>query len=120
MIGELDLPASHAWALRYVADDPEVRLRDVVASRGITERSAYGTVTVTDLAEGGYVVKQTNGRRNRCQTRAHLPPPEPNICYEVLLAATLEALRLSSWVLMARSFGARSQPPASLSGTIAA
>jgi hypothetical protein len=38
-------------ALPCVARDPEVRLRDIAASRGITERVAYGTVT--DLAEAG-------------------------------------------------------------------
>jgi hypothetical protein len=37
--------ASHARALLCIAHDPEVRLRDIAASRGITERSAYGTVT---------------------------------------------------------------------------
>lgn len=42
---------------------------------GITERSAYGTVT--DPAEAGYEVKQKNRRRNRYQTPAHLPLPEP-------------------------------------------
>jgi hypothetical protein len=54
--------------------DPEVRLRDIAASRGITERSAYRTVT--DLAGAGSV-GQNNRRRNRYQTRAHLPLPEP-------------------------------------------
>ena len=53
-----------------------MRLRDPAASRGITERSAHGTVT--DLAKAGYVVRQKNGRRNRYQTRAHLPLPEPS------------------------------------------
>ena len=67
--------ASHARALPCIADDPGVRLRDIAASRGITERSAYGTVT--GLAEAGYVARQNNGRRSRCQTRAHLPLPEP-------------------------------------------
>jgi hypothetical protein len=55
--------------------DPEVRLRDIAASRGITERSAYRTVT--DLARAGSVVRQKNRHRNRYQTRAHLPLPEP-------------------------------------------
>ena|SRR5271165_3365466 len=36
---------SHARALPCIADDPEVRLRAIAASRGITERSAHGTVT---------------------------------------------------------------------------
>jgi len=53
-----------------------VCLRDTAASRGITERSAYGTVT--DLAEAGSVVRQKNGHRNRYRIRAHLPLPEPS------------------------------------------
>jgi DNA-binding transcriptional regulator PaaX len=52
-----------------------VRLRDIAASVGITERSAYGIVT--DLAEAGYIVKQKDGRRNRYQIQAYLPLPEP-------------------------------------------
>src|SRR5689334_2408659 len=52
-----------------------MRLRDLAASLGITERSAYGIVT--DLAAAGYVVKHKDGRRNRYQIQAHLPLPEP-------------------------------------------
>ena len=66
---------SHARVLLCIARDPGVRLRDIAASLGITERSAYGIVT--DLAEAGYIVKQKNGRRNRYQIQAHLPLPEP-------------------------------------------
>ena len=65
---------SHARVLLCIAHDPGVRLRDIAASLGITERSAYGIVT--DLAEAGYVVKQKDGRRNRYQVQAHLPLPE--------------------------------------------
>ncbi len=66
---------NHARVLLLVAYDPGVRLRDIAASVGITERSAYGIVT--DLAEAGYVVKQKDGRRNRYQVQPHLPLPEP-------------------------------------------
>ena len=66
---------SHARVLLRIARDPGARLRDIAASLGITERSAYAIVT--DLAEAGYVVKQKNGRRNRYQIQAHLPLPEP-------------------------------------------
>jgi hypothetical protein len=52
-----------------------VRLRDIAAGVGITERSAYGIVT--GLAEAGHVVKQKDGRRNRYQIQAHLPLPDP-------------------------------------------
>jgi hypothetical protein len=66
---------NHARVLLCIAHDPGVRLRDIAASLGITERSAFGIVT--DLAEAGYVVKQKDGRRNRYQIQAHLPLPEP-------------------------------------------
>jgi hypothetical protein len=66
---------NHARVLLCIAHDPGVRLRDLAASVGITERSAYGIVT--DLAGAGYVVKQKDGRRNRYQIQAHLPLPEP-------------------------------------------
>jgi len=66
---------SHARVLLCIADDPGVRLREIAASVGITERSAYGIVT--DLTEAGYIVKEKNGRRNRYQIQAHLPLPEP-------------------------------------------
>jgi predicted ArsR family transcriptional regulator len=67
---------NHARVLLCIAHDPGVRLRDIAASLGITERSAYGIVT--DLAEAGYVVKQKTGRRNRYQIQAHLPLPAPS------------------------------------------
>jgi len=66
---------NHARVLLYIAHDPGVRLRDIAARMGITERSAYGIVT--DLTEAGYVVKQKDGRRNRYQIQAHLPLPDP-------------------------------------------
>src|SRR6185437_10552008 len=65
---------NHARVLLCIAHDPGVRLRDVAASLGITERSAHGFVT--DLTAAGYVVKQKDGRRNRYQIQAHMPLPE--------------------------------------------
>ena len=66
---------THARVLVCIAHDPGARLRDIAATLGITERRAHGIIT--DLAEAGYVVKQKDGRRNRYQIQAHLPPPEP-------------------------------------------
>ena len=66
---------NHARVLLCIAHDPGVRLRDIAASLGITERSAFGIVT--DLADAGYVVKQKDGRRNRYEIQTHLPLPEP-------------------------------------------
>src|SRR3954467_15623346 len=65
---------NHARALLFVADQPDARLRDVAASLGVTERTAYGIVA--DLTEAGYVVKERDGRRNRYQIQDHLPFPD--------------------------------------------
>jgi len=65
---------NHARVLLCIAEDPQMRLRDIAARLGITERSAYGIVT--ELAEAGYLVKQKDGRRNRYQIQMHLPLPE--------------------------------------------
>jgi len=65
----------HGWVLLCIAHDPGVRLRDIAATVGMTERSAYSIVT--DLTVAGYVVKEKDGRRNRYHVQAHLPLPEP-------------------------------------------
>jgi predicted ArsR family transcriptional regulator len=75
MVANWTFLTNHARVLPCIAHDPGVRLRDIAASLGITERTAYGIVT--DLAEAGYIAKQKNGRRNRYQIQAHLPLPEP-------------------------------------------
>ena len=65
----------HGRVLLCIAHDPGVRLRDIAATVGVTERSAYGIVA--DLTAAGYAVKRKDGRRNRYQVQAHLPPHEP-------------------------------------------
>jgi DNA-binding IclR family transcriptional regulator len=73
-MANLSFLTNHARVLLCIAHDPGARLRDIAASLGITERSAYGIVT--DLAGAGYLIKQKDGRRNRYQIQAHLPLPE--------------------------------------------
>ena len=65
---------NHGRALLCIAHDPDVRLRDIAASLGITERRAHGIVT--DLTDAGYLIKAKEGRRNRYEIQAHLPIPE--------------------------------------------
>jgi DNA-binding IclR family transcriptional regulator len=72
-MAEWSFLTNHARALLCIAHDPGVRLIDVAAALGITERSAYGIVN--DLARGGYVVKEKDGRRNRYEVQGHLPLP---------------------------------------------
>jgi hypothetical protein len=66
---------NHARVMLCISQDPGIRLRDIAARLGITERSAYGIVT--DLAAAGYITKMKDGRRNQYQIQAHLPLPEP-------------------------------------------
>ena len=65
---------NHARVLICIAGDPGVRLRDLAATVGVTERSAYGIVT--HLVEAGYVVKDKDGRRSRYRVEEQLPLPE--------------------------------------------
>jgi DNA-binding IclR family transcriptional regulator len=74
-VAEWSLLTNHAWVLLCIAHDPGVRLRDIAAQVGVTERTAYDIVT--DLTEAGYVVKQKDGRRNRYQIQARLPLRQP-------------------------------------------
>jgi hypothetical protein len=76
MVSSWTFLTNHARVLLCVAHDPGVRLRDIAASLNITERSAFGIIA--DLVEGGYVVKEKDGRRNRYHIQAHLPLPEPD------------------------------------------
>src|SRR3989454_8592713 len=80
---------NHARVLVCIAHDPGVRLRDIAAMLGITERTAYGIVT--DLTEAGYVVKDKDGRRNRYQIQAHLPMREA-VSRERTIGEVLELL----------------------------
>jgi DNA-binding transcriptional ArsR family regulator len=70
-MAEWSFLTNHAKALLCIANDPGARLRDIAATLGITERSAFAIVN--DLAAAGYVVKERDGRRNRYEIQHHLP-----------------------------------------------
>lgn len=63
--------SNHAHVLLCLADDPEMRLRDVALLVGVTERTAQ--LIVADLEAEGYLVRERVGRRNRY--RLHLERP---------------------------------------------
>jgi hypothetical protein len=88
-MAEWSFLTNHARALLCISHDPGVRLRDIAATLGVTERSAFAIVT--DLAESGYVVKERDGRRNRYQIQHHLPLPE-NTGRERTIGDLLEVL----------------------------
>jgi len=66
---------NHAHVLLCVARDPGVRLRDVAAAVGITERAAQRIVA--DLVEAGYLERSREGRRNRYELDPGLPLRHP-------------------------------------------
>ncbi|MFZ2058484.1 MAG: winged helix DNA-binding protein [Acidimicrobiales bacterium] len=70
-MGEWTFLTNHARVLVCIAHDPGVRLRDIAATLGITERRVFGIVT--DLTTAGYVLKDRDGRRNRYRIQVHVP-----------------------------------------------
>ena len=60
---------NHGHVLLLIAREPELRLRDVAARVGITERSAEKIVR--ELEAAGYVVTEKVGRRNVYRVDAH-------------------------------------------------
>ena len=54
--------SNHAQALISIADNPDVRIRDIAGRIGITERATQSIVN--DLVEAGYVSRRRIGRRN--------------------------------------------------------
>ena len=73
-VAEWSFLTNHARAMLCIAHDPGVRMRDIAASLGITERRAHAIVN--DLTEAGYVAKQKAGRRNHYQIRTHMHLPD--------------------------------------------
>ena len=70
-----DFLTNHAHVLVCVARDPGVRLRDIAAAIGITERAAHRILS--ELVSGGYVLRERQGRRNRYQVVPELPLRHP-------------------------------------------
>src|SRR4026208_2552998 len=54
---------NHTQVLLCIAREPDIRLRDIAARIGITERAAQRILA--DLVDAGYVKRQRQGRRNR-------------------------------------------------------
>ena len=66
---------NHAFVLLSLAREPELRLRDVAAAVGITERAVQRIVA--ELEEAGYLTRERDGRRNRYRLRIDPGPRHP-------------------------------------------
>jgi MarR-like DNA-binding transcriptional regulator SgrR of sgrS sRNA len=78
---------NHAHVLFCIARDPEVRLRDVAALVGITERAVQRIVT--DLEREDYLTVSKEGRRNRYQVNLERPLRHP-IEHHCMVRALIE------------------------------
>lgn len=63
--------SNHGHVMVCVAQDPEMRTRDISDRVGITERATQAIIA--DLVEGGYVKRTKIGRRNHYEILANLP-----------------------------------------------
>ena len=67
--------SNYGHVLLCIAEDPEIRLRDVAERVGITERSTQRIVA--DLISEGYLRQEKVGRRNRYDVQRELPLRHP-------------------------------------------
>jgi predicted ArsR family transcriptional regulator len=66
---------NHAHVLLCVSNDPDIRLREIAESVGITERAAHRILS--ELVEEGYVERERQGRRNTYRVRLDRPLRHP-------------------------------------------
>ncbi|RCK80618.1 MAG: hypothetical protein OZSIB_2931 [Candidatus Ozemobacter sibiricus] len=62
---------NHAHVLLSIGRTPDIRMRDLAARVGITERAVQRIVA--DLVEAGYLETERAGRRNRYRVRTDRP-----------------------------------------------
>lgn len=66
---------NHAHVLLCIAENPDIRLRDVAEKVGITERAVQRIVV--ELEEAGYLTHERVGRRNSYEVKPHLKLRHP-------------------------------------------
>ena len=66
---------NYGHVLLCLAADPEIRMKDVAAKVGITERATQRIVA--DLLEAGYFSAEKIGRRNYYKVNSELPLRHP-------------------------------------------
>jgi DNA-binding MarR family transcriptional regulator len=67
---------SHTQVLLCLQNNPNIRLRDIAQTVGITERAAHRIVT--DLVEADYVTRERVGRRNHYTVNTRLRMRHPS------------------------------------------
>jgi DNA-binding MarR family transcriptional regulator len=70
-----DFLTNHGHVLLCVFHDSGIRLRDIAAAVGITERGAHKILT--ELVDEGYVLRERQGRRNSYKVKLEMPLRHP-------------------------------------------
>lgn len=73
--GQWTFLTNHALVLVCIARSPDIRLRDIAAAVGITERAVQAIIA--DLEEAGYLTRSRVGRRNRYELHPAQPLRHP-------------------------------------------
>lgn len=92
--GSWTLLTNHAHVLLCLAGDPTLRVRDVAARVGVTERATMRIIG--DLVEAGYLVRQRVGRRTAYELHLDRPmrhPVEAARPVQALVDAMVDAWR---------------------------
>lgn len=66
---------NHGHVLICLARDPQMRIRDVAVTVGVTERAVQSIIA--DLESAGYLERKRAGRRNRYEMHPDLPMRHP-------------------------------------------
>ena len=83
---------NHGHVLLCLAHSPELRLRDVAAQVGVTERAVQRILA--DLVDGGYLTRRRAGRQNEYEIDVDQPlrhPVEAHQTVRTLMALVEEA-----------------------------
>jgi len=84
--------SNHLQVMVCLARDPDLSLRQVSQTIGITERAVQRIVT--DLEQAGYIERRKEGRRNHYTIHAQVPlrhPMERHLCIGDLLSLIVGA-----------------------------
>ena len=71
--------SNHGHVLLCIAQEPEIRLRDVADRVGITERAVQRIVA--DLEDAGYLSRAREGRRNHYELHTDRPFRHPVVAH---------------------------------------
>lgn len=84
---------NHTQVLLCISRDPDVRLRDMAESVGITVGSAQRILS--DLIDAGFVERERQGRRNRYRINASSPMLRHAAQEDQEIGGLLELLRVT-------------------------